>query len=625
MGHDVLVEGGQAVLAFPEGLHAQHVPSGGSLDEVELEVEELLPIAGLQLHAVAEQVHVVGDVVPPRPAVVPEIEADAVGRDVAVELIAVDDLEGHAEIIQGVVDDLGHLAGHGVGDGVPEERDGHRLARSVVVGQVGHGDRVALHLPSGQAHRRHRAQVENGPVGHRLEVVAPTEADMRAERGLASLEPLAARSRPTQRGAMVETRGSAGLVVDLLGAIGSIEMVIDQQVVPIRVEGGWLVVHPLGDGRSVEGLAPDSEIVDPAVVVVGPGAAAPEVHPDDALDGVVLVGAAVEQDAVEVHLHHARRRILDEGPMVPLPFVIGGCGLSIDAVITAVPPAVPIDAAVAPGQVDVDHPLVVGVEALEQRAVLGLALGVAIDPALNGDFVGQSTEVRHVHCDAVRGGEVHLSTLVSRRPPLALGVSHSHPTILGTVGGHLDIVQGEFEDEIALPVPLDGGLKAKREAVCELPGRQPVLIGRVGQVQETGQGRVPRQPPLEVQPPGVGGAGQDRDEEAINRPSTEGGQFLCRPEKLGALGGGRSEQVIRVVHRPRLDDGLRIDHVHDVLRCGDPNGILHAVHIGNEVGRLERRIGEEAERVLQGGAVQQARVVEEVGVAQVVPLAAGIA
>ena len=34
-------------------------------------------------------------------------------------------------------------------------------------------------------------------------------------------------------------------------------------------------------------------------------------------------------------------------------------------------------------------------------------------------------------------------------------------SVLEAVGGHLDVIQGEFEDEVALPVPLDGGLKAK--------------------------------------------------------------------------------------------------------------------------------------------------------------------
>ena len=402
-------------------------------------------------------------------------------------------------------------------------------------------------------------------------------------------------------------------------------MVIDEQVVPIRVKGRWLVVHPLGDGRSVEGLAPDSEIVDPAIVVVGARSAAPEVHPDDVLDGVVLVGAAVKELTIEVHLHDAGRGVLDEGPVVPLPFVIGcGC-LGVNPIVPPIPSAVPIDAAIAPRQVHIDHALVVGVEAFEEGAVLRLAVGVAVDPALDGDLVGQPTEICHVHRNAVRGSKVHLSALVHRRPSVAIRIDHEDRAILKAIGGHLDIVEGELEDEVALAVPLDGGLKAKRQAVCELPGRQPILIGRVGQIEETGQGRVSRQPPLEVQTASVGGPGGHGNEQAVDGSGAEWRQFLCRPQVLNPPGGRRLKQAICIAHSTRLDHGLRIDHIDDVLRRRQPDRVLHPVDIGDQVGRLERRVGEEPEGMLQSGAVEQARVVEQVGVAQVIPLATSVA
>ena len=196
MGHHILIKGGQAILSFPERIDAQHIPRGRAFDEVELEVEELLPVASLQLDAVPQQRQVVGHVVPPRPAIVPEVEANAVGCDVAVELIAVDDLERHTEVVEGVVDHLGDFAGHRMGHGVPEERDGHRLARRVVIGQVGHGDRVALHLPRGQAHGRHGMEVQDGPVGHELEVIAAGKSDVGAEWSLTPFEALAAGGGP---------------------------------------------------------------------------------------------------------------------------------------------------------------------------------------------------------------------------------------------------------------------------------------------------------------------------------------------------------------------------------------------------------------------------------------------
>ena len=512
-----------------------------------------------------------------------------------------------------------------MGHGVPEQGDGHRLAWGVVVGQVGHGDRVALHLPRGQAHGCHGLEVQDGSVGHELEVIAAAESNVRAERGFAPLEAFAARRRPPQRGAMVQARGSPGLVVHLLGAVGPVEMVVDQQVVPIRVEGRWLVVHPIGDGRTVEGLAPNPKIVDPAVVMVGSSSAAPEVHPDDALNGVVLVGSAVEELAIQVHLHDAGGGVLDEGPVVPLPFVIDCGRLGVDAVVSAVPSAVPIDAAIAPRQVHIDHALVVGVEAFEEGAVLRLAVGVAVDPALDGDLVGQPTEVCHVHRNAVRGGEVHLSPLVHRRPSLAIPIDHEDRAVLKAIGGHLDIVEGELEDEVALPVPLDGGLKAQREAVRELPGGQPILVGGIGQVKESGQGRVPRQSPLEVHPAGIGGPCHHGNEQAVDGSGAEGRQFLRRPQVLDPPGGRRLKQAIDIAHGTRLDHGLRIDPIDDVLRRRQPDRILHPVDIGDQVGRLKRRVGEEPERVLQGGAVEQACVIEEVGVAQVVPLATRVA
>ena len=74
------------------------------------------------------------------------------------------------------------------------------------------------------------------------------------------------------------------------------------------------------------------------------------------------------------------------------------------------------------------------------------------------------------------------------------------------------------------------------------------------------------------------------------------------------------------MHRGLLQDGI-----DDVLCSGEVDGVLYVRHIGNNLCRIEGGIREELKRMLQGGAVQQAGVVEEVGIAQIVPLTAGIA
>ena len=177
-----------------------------------------------------------------------------------------------------------------------------------------------------------------------------------------------------------------GAVVLFLCSVGTIKTIVDQQVFVVGVPSCGLTVHPRGYGFGVQCLGPHPEIIDTAIVAVVSIARGAQVHLDDALDGVVLVGPRMKEGTVEVHLHDARIGVLHECPVVPTPFIIFGLSLLIDAVIAAILTAVPINAAIAPRQVHIDHTLSGSVDAFKQGAVLRLDVGITVYPAFDGDF-----------------------------------------------------------------------------------------------------------------------------------------------------------------------------------------------------------------------------------------------
>ena len=266
MVHNVGVEVGQAVLTFPESLHPAHFPGRRTFDEMELQIEQFLPVPGLQFHAVAEQVHVIGHIVLPSPAILIEVEADAIWRDEAVEFVAIDDLVGCTEVIEGIADDFGHFSRDRVINGVPENGHLNRFTGSEMVADVRHGDPIALHLPRGKAQGSHGLQFEDGSVGDQLEIFAAPKANPRPEGLVESLGLFSRRGGTAQGAPMVDTWTSFRIEILLQGRVGPIEPVVHEQVIPVGVESGRLAVHPRCDGGPVQRLAPDAEVIDPAVV-----------------------------------------------------------------------------------------------------------------------------------------------------------------------------------------------------------------------------------------------------------------------------------------------------------------------------------------------------------------------
>ena len=68
----------QVMDAFPERGHIFHVTWRCPLNESKLQIEQLLPVATLQLHAVFQERGVIGDVKHPRPTVGTQCQVDAI-------------------------------------------------------------------------------------------------------------------------------------------------------------------------------------------------------------------------------------------------------------------------------------------------------------------------------------------------------------------------------------------------------------------------------------------------------------------------------------------------------------------------------------------------------------------
>ena len=101
----VAVKCRQRVLAFPEGIHSLHVPRRRAVHKCEFHIQQLLPVAGLQLDAVTQQMHVIRHVKNPGPAVIVQCQSNAIRRDVPGQFIAIHHFKWHREIRQGIIEE----------------------------------------------------------------------------------------------------------------------------------------------------------------------------------------------------------------------------------------------------------------------------------------------------------------------------------------------------------------------------------------------------------------------------------------------------------------------------------------------------------------------------------------
>jgi len=106
----VAVKCRQRVLAFPEGIHALHISWRRAVNKREFHVQELLPVTGLQLNTIAQQMHVIRHVKNPGPAVVVQRQPNAIRRDVPGQFVAVHHFKRHREIRQGIIEERRRIA-----------------------------------------------------------------------------------------------------------------------------------------------------------------------------------------------------------------------------------------------------------------------------------------------------------------------------------------------------------------------------------------------------------------------------------------------------------------------------------------------------------------------------------
>ena len=147
--------------AFPKRVHPLHVTRRGSFDEGKLEVQKLLPVAALQLHAVTKQGRVIRHIKHPSPPVAVQSQVDAIRRDVAGKLVPVHHLKRRAEVIERLVVVHGGCPHHGMNHqgvtlGIQDRGAGSRRPS---VMQVRPRHVVSVHAPLGHRHGGH---------GHRL-------------------------------------------------------------------------------------------------------------------------------------------------------------------------------------------------------------------------------------------------------------------------------------------------------------------------------------------------------------------------------------------------------------------------------------------------------------------------
>ena len=93
----------EVVGPLPESGHVFDIPRWRPFDEGKLQIEQFLPVAALQLHAVLQQGGVIRDIKHPRPPVGTKRQVDAIGCDVAGDLIPIDDLKRFGPVIEVLV------------------------------------------------------------------------------------------------------------------------------------------------------------------------------------------------------------------------------------------------------------------------------------------------------------------------------------------------------------------------------------------------------------------------------------------------------------------------------------------------------------------------------------------
>ena len=193
---------------------------------------------------------------------------------------------------------------------------------------------------------------------------------------------------------------------------------------------------------------------------------------------------------------------------------------------------------------------------------------------------------------AMRSGAVKsTSSLVVRRPPRALSVACEDRPVLEAIRGHRHR-PGQTRRRGCSLRPTRWRVEGAARG-CPRIAKSTIHTGRPCWIDhEAGQGRIACQPPLEVQTASVGSPGRHGNEQAVNASSTQRREFLRGPEVLDPTRRRRFKQAIDVIHRTRLDDRLRIDLIHKMLCCWQPNRIPYPVDIRNQVGRFEGRVGE---------------------------------
>ena len=292
VGQHGVVPVAQVMQPFPKRVHALHITRRGSFDEGKLQIQELLPVAALQLHAVPKQGRIIRHIKHPSPSVAVQGKVDAIRGDVTGELVPVHHLERHPEIIERLVVVHGGRPHHrmdsqGVALGVQDRRAGSNRPSIV---QVRPRHVVSVHAPLGHRHRGHGHRLGEHRLGERAGRLFASHqhqgrTDVRSHR---IQERLARTKRPT--GCIpvqppIERTLVGGFPVRA-GHVQRPDKVVDFRVIQQTIQLGHIA--PRADDFACERRTPDAEGRNAAVIVHIPITRATEVHAYDFSDDIVF-------------------------------------------------------------------------------------------------------------------------------------------------------------------------------------------------------------------------------------------------------------------------------------------------------------------------------------------------
>ncbi len=260
-----------------------------------------------------------------------------------------------------------------------------------------------------------------------------------------------------------------------------IEAVIHQQVVPGGHGCVEVFVHPFGNRSSVERCIKDGELVDAAIVKIRPACGSAKRELGDTGHWVVEVGARMPEVSIEVDLHDTKAGVFYKGPVVPPSLVISRVGLLVYAVVSAVPSAIPVNSAVAPGCVHVQHTLVLCIHTFKHGSVLRLHRITKL-PERNGDLVRQTLKCRSRNTHLITPVEVKVAVITGTRDGLACTSAIAHQ---GGGEGCRITGMGKFNQQVGDTIPNKGCMQHQVGPARSRDAKVELVVGGQALIRKT--------------------------------------------------------------------------------------------------------------------------------------------